>query len=748
MGMALVILGLFLAGTASAADHLVISQVQITGGPGKTTNDFVEIYNPTALDLDLQGLRLVKRTKTGTTDTLLKSWTDSTLIKARGYYLWANSGFVEISTVPDATTTGSLAADNGVAIRSGPNDTGTVIDSVAWGEAANAFVEGLVFGSNPEANQSLERKPGGGSGNDQDSNDNSQDFFLQSLAHPRNSQSLLAQPPPAEEEEGEEAQPPPASGSGLERFEVSFSEILPNPEGRDSGQEWVEFYNAGSNDVNLADWYLDDDTIGEGIGSNAWRLPLGTVVKARSYLVLQIPRGKFALNNTGGEAVRLFDEHKVLRLEAAYQEQAKEGWSFARQESSGQWLWSELLTPGEANAFVAPAVYPATLRISEVLPNPEGDDGEGEFVEIYNFGTEDLDLADWVVADSRKRYVIFEDDFFDTVIPAEGYFVLYREVTGISLNNTGEEEVKLFDPSGGLVDEVGFDARSREAQSYAWQNGEAYDWTLSITAGEDNEFVLPEEEAAGERTRARAQKAAAEVMDATLHDIRALELGITVRTSGVVVVEPGILGAEVVYLGGSGLRILFDEASGLKLQPGDEIELLGKLSMYHGELQLRVVGAQNVKLIGPGRQIAPQDISTGEVGESREGFLVKVQGLITRSAGDTFFLDDGSGEARIYIRGSTGIEKPPTKKGQEAEIVGIVSQFDEHYRIMPRYQTDLLVGSALPPDAPEAGQVAGISAPGALPRTGSNIWLVFASLLLTCYITFAIFAYDKPKGLP
>src|SRR4051812_22654303 len=77
----------------AANDHLVINQVQITGGAGKTSSDFIEIFNPTAGDLDLKGLRLVKRTQTGTSDTLIKSWTDSVIIPSNGYYLWANSNF-------------------------------------------------------------------------------------------------------------------------------------------------------------------------------------------------------------------------------------------------------------------------------------------------------------------------------------------------------------------------------------------------------------------------------------------------------------------------------------------------------------------------------------------------------------------------------------------------------------------------------------------------------------------------------
>ena len=198
---------LALPAAAATADHLVISQAQITGGAGKTTNDYVEIYNPTEADIDLKGMRLVKRTKTGTSDTSLKSWTDSAIVKAHGYYLWANSSYTDVAAAADVTTTGSLADDNGVAIRNGASDTGTIVDAVAWGAAANVFVEGAAFSTNPEVGQSLERKPGSGAGNGEDTADNSADFFLQATSHPRNSASAvepaITSPLPAPPPQGE-----------------------------------------------------------------------------------------------------------------------------------------------------------------------------------------------------------------------------------------------------------------------------------------------------------------------------------------------------------------------------------------------------------------------------------------------------------------------------------------------------------------------------------------------------------------
>ncbi len=183
----------------SNVNHILISQVQTTGGAGHTENDFVEMYNQAADQFNLKGYRLVKRTQTGTSDTLIKSWTADAFIPGYGFYLWANSGFASIAVLPDNTTTASIADNNGVALRFGPNNTGTIIDSVAWGGASttNAFVEGSVFATNPAANQSMLRKSWQGAcvaassdasgGNGCDTDSNASDFEMMDHSHPRNS---------------------------------------------------------------------------------------------------------------------------------------------------------------------------------------------------------------------------------------------------------------------------------------------------------------------------------------------------------------------------------------------------------------------------------------------------------------------------------------------------------------------------------------------------------------------------------
>ncbi len=192
------------------ATDLVISEVQIAGTT--TTDDFVEIYNPTDSNINLGSyassyIRLVKRTQTATTNTSVKSWSGETgNVPAHGYYLWANSAWTPPVT-PDATTTTTNAADTSLALEIGT--TGTYVDQLAYGSGHTApLIEGAAYATNPAANQSIERKAISTStattmasgnidqtkGNGEDTNANSADFIYRTASDPQNSSSTREDP--------------------------------------------------------------------------------------------------------------------------------------------------------------------------------------------------------------------------------------------------------------------------------------------------------------------------------------------------------------------------------------------------------------------------------------------------------------------------------------------------------------------------------------------------------------------------
>ncbi|MEI6039778.1 MAG: lamin tail domain-containing protein [Candidatus Berkelbacteria bacterium] len=71
--------------------------------------------------------------------------------------------------------------------------------------------------------------------------------------------------------------------------------------------------------------------------------------------------------------------------------------------------------------------------------------------------------------------------------------------------------------------------------------------------------------------------------------------------------------------------------------------------------------------------------------------LVEVEGEVTQTAGNTFYLNDGSGQVKIYIQAKTEIKKPPMRKGDIFGVIGVVNLYRETWRILPRVQDDIWI---------------------------------------------------------
>ncbi len=129
---------------------------------------------------------------------------------------------------------------------------------------------------------------------------------------------------------------------------------------------------------------------------------------------------------------------------------------------------------------------PTTLILSELFPNPEGSDSEGEFIEVANTGTEEATMAGWVIADSTSRYTAQEGDLPSLLVPAGGFLVFPRSVTGIALNNSGTETVTLLATGGTTVSTASYSGTVAENASFSFF-GSVWQWTDRVTRGSANE---------------------------------------------------------------------------------------------------------------------------------------------------------------------------------------------------------------------------------------------------------------------
>ncbi|MBU0981579.1 lamin tail domain-containing protein [Patescibacteria group bacterium] len=245
----------------------------------------------------------------------------------------------------------------------------------------------------------------------------------------------------------------------------TFSEALPNPEGSDSTDEWIELFNPYDSILILDGLKLDD---AEG-GSTAH--PLNGTLEPESFLLLWVEDSKLTLNNTT-DSIRLLGAQNEVLWEIPY-ENPKEGESLA---NFGDYIdWTTSPTPGDEN-IVTIAEEESTesensngnlsenIEISEVFPNPEGPDQDGEWIELTNGSDVPVNLGNWIIDDGEggsAPYIIPDD----TVIGPGETLVIERSESSIALNNSNESVV-LSDYTGEIMDQISYES-TEEGMSYS-----------------------------------------------------------------------------------------------------------------------------------------------------------------------------------------------------------------------------------------------------------------------------------------
>lgn len=502
-----IMVGFFVALPALAApNHIVISEIQIGGMTA--TDEFVELFNPTPSAVNLKSWRLSKRTASGNQTNLLTAFPDVNL-PAHGHFLITHSTGYTGSTATDAqySTAESLAANNTVVLFSDAGNT--IVDLVGMGTASS--FEG-TSAPNPPNDQSIERQ----SGTDGiiDSDNNANDFILVATPTPMNlaSQPQSESTPPPEEPPTSPAPndtttpPPPAplSGGGSAGLlpplpgDILINEFVSDP--ADEDEEWIELINRTGRDIDLTGWVIEEGGERQTILSGTIA---GTVLN--NFFVVMKPKG--SLNNAGDHIVLKTQNEQIIN-EVSYGNwtdgnladnapAASDPMSVARTIdgfSTGNAAidFAPTLTPTKGlpniitTAGSAAVSGPATLRLSELLPNPVGTD-INEFIEVTNIGASEVNVVGWRISDaSGADYTIQDDDLQNPLILPGAYLVLPRTLTGIALNNTGGETVRLFPPnSSSPVHEISYTGSAPESASWASANDQ-WKWTTTTTAGTAN----------------------------------------------------------------------------------------------------------------------------------------------------------------------------------------------------------------------------------------------------------------------
>jgi hypothetical protein len=471
--------------------RVIISEVAWAGTAASPNDEWIELWNPGAADVDLTGWKL---TDNGDIDIAL-----SGSIGAGGYYLLERTDDTTVADIPaDRIYTGALsnsgerlfltdgsgrtvdtANGNGGAWPAGSASLGATMERIGAGaetDSAWCTNDGIHrIGSDAAGNpiHGTPRMPFSG-------------YCLAPSPTPTRSPTRTLTPTASETATTTgtpTVAPPPAA---FTPHSVIINEVAWGGTAADANDEWIELWNPGGGDIDLSGWVLTDGgdvlvSLGGSISSGGYFL----LERSGDDTLSDVPANQLysgALSNSGEELV-LFDP-AGNRIDAAgtggawpaglaspayaSMERASvapdswgtnTGWIRNGHDADGNPVRG---TPGQANSVLSPTPTPTKvpkgILINEFLPKPGSDwnrdgsiDYNDEFIELLNVSTLAVDIGGWMLDDNyhggSRRFVIPGG----TWIAPKQFLVFFRTRTKIALNDGGDE-IWLLSPGGKKVD--------------------------------------------------------------------------------------------------------------------------------------------------------------------------------------------------------------------------------------------------------------------------------------------------------
>lgn len=508
-------------------------------------------------------------------------------------------------------------------------------------------------------------------------------------------------------------------GSSIDYSLIFINELLPNPAGSDDA-EWLELYNDGEMAIDLNGTRIQDNSAAVyQITSEDF---LSTIINAKSYFIIERAVSGIALNNTGGDCLKLSSPANIIIKNICYSDQALEAQSFAR-KSDNSWSWTEIVTKNNQNQF--PVSFSNNLSvnedemgnaaieyfdlpefnavvISEFLPNPIGSDN-GEYIELYNQSTSTINLINWSLDDQSggsAPFKVNEDKYLGPMT----YIIFEKVETKLSLNNTNDQ-VRLILPTGQIVQQVDYQSPP-EGQSYNYNLFDDEWYWSAISPGltnlsEQAEALVSEAEDIENIINSRGVL--------TISQAKQLAVGDLALVSGVVIARPGDLGDNIFYLAEIddrtkeidylvGLQVYNYKKDFPDLRIGDWIEVSGEISESQGAKRLKIKNQQAINIFENINLPLPPEIEIGEVTDALSGGLITVTGEIIEKKSHTITLSDTENELAVYIKDKNLIDFSQLKSGYQLKATGIVSKTKNSYRLLPRTKDDLSIGTIISPE--------------------------------------------------
>jgi hypothetical protein len=349
-----------------ASSKILLNEVQ-TGSLSDAKEEFIEVYNPSDSDLDMNGWNLEYLSASGLTVTPLYSFSGDIpgksiiLLAHEGYYQAKADGFFGIG---DSKSSGLLAQSGGhVRLK---DSGGNIIDLIGWGSALNPETEtvaAMPAGSSAERLIDCAGQP-------IDSNDNSSDFALNAMPTPGTLGNVITSGCDDDNQGSQNGGDSGNDGTGDDSGSsdnndtggqgagpqtscdgMIISELLPNPAGTDSGHEFIEIHNPTKDIIDMAGCKLQTSTSSKIYEFADLKLQPG------QYKAFYNDKTGLTLANSGGGSVYLIDTDDTEIYQVDYEADLGDdvSWSLI----GSHWTQSFSVTPDKANELLESKPCPA-----------------------------------------------------------------------------------------------------------------------------------------------------------------------------------------------------------------------------------------------------------------------------------------------------------------------------------------------------------------------------------------------------
>ncbi len=731
------------------AERLLITEVLYDGTQTDEGDEFIEIYNPNAFAVNLDGYKIGDEETLGGGEGM--HWLPSYVLNSNAVAIIARNaaqfrnrfGFdphfeivvtgalTDTASVPNLTryttwASGSLALSNSgdEALILGPGNQ--LVDTVAW-ENGNFTAVGLYFDPNdkadPNANEpnSLQRY-----GTEDHPNINF-DFL-----HNTPSPGTLVMPP---------AFPAPPPGATMPNGMFAYwGDIHSHSTLSDgSGPPRMAFAQARANGLHffaLTDhdaWLTLDATEWDEIGNVATAANVdGTFVALRGFEYSNEDKGHINVFGTTDWVSR--DDPNYDTLPEFY------AWLAAQPNAIAQFNHPDPSYGGTFDNFAFNAAASAKIFMQEIGNNAQGYVRyEPQYPQSLSKGWRvaptinsdthqltwgnDTDHRTGVIAPSltqanllaafrARRVFATEDKNLAIALQSNGVWMGSTISATSTLNFTitvidpDNEPVQLFlYDNGTLVRSQAFTGGSITWNILHYGSNNHFYYVRALQADGDIAYTaplwsdntpLPTPTPAPEEPRERTWH----LGKVSVETAQTTGLYHYVDVEACVTLPPGVFSDRYMYIqdhtGGIKVNLATRRGDFPDIKLADRVTVNGRVELSSGEREIEIEDVSTIKILGSCGSVEPTRFATGKVNPSIYGLLIDVTGVVSNVDYPDFDINDGSGNLIAHIDATTRIRLLQSMNGQTVRVIGIVRPLTGRVVLMPRFTSDITGARAAP----------------------------------------------------